>query len=72
MSLDEASTPINTKADFENFVEDLKTNKTKWENDNLERFLEAMSAWLADKDDLPEKPDWETFRQLLLAAKIYE
>ena len=54
-------------------LDDLSTNEESWENPTLERYLEAMRAWLSDsgkKQDQP--PSWEFISDMLKAAKIYE
>lgn len=68
---------IKTRNDFIAFLklleQDLKTNRDDWENPALERFLEAMSAWLSDtKEEETAEPSWRLFASTLLAAKIYE
>ncbi len=52
---------------------DLESNPGGWENPTLERYLEAMGAWLdgfGKKYDQP--PSWELIIQMLQAAKVYE
>ena len=52
---------------------DLKANPDAWENPTLERYLDAMSAWLeasGKKQNRP--PSWELIVEMLEAAKIYE
>jgi hypothetical protein len=52
---------------------DLQRNPDSWENPTLERYLEAMGAWLegyGNKANPP--PSWELIIQMLEAAKIYE
>jgi len=82
--LDDLQAQIKDKKDFvfflENLIVDLKENPVDWENDNLERFLEAMSAWVDSMDGLyknlniqpPENINWQFLGQLLLASRIYE
>jgi hypothetical protein len=61
-------------------VEDLRTQREEWENDDLESYLEALAAWTADLDGycrsaerpLPEQPDWKLLGEMLLAARVYE
>jgi hypothetical protein len=60
-------------------VKDLKENPEHWENDTLERFLDAIAAWVEDMDGYYQnlnKPipvvEWDIFGQILLAARIYE
>jgi hypothetical protein len=68
-------------ADFVgNLRSDLEKNREGWENPTLERFLEAMESWIVAMDSyykntgqqIPEKPSWRTFADILYAAKIYE
>ncbi|MDC6367215.1 MULTISPECIES: hypothetical protein [Flavobacteriaceae] len=63
------------------FREDLKENKSNWENKTLEDFLEAMEAYIEDvqgfydnmKMDVDaDKPTWENFKKILKGASIYE
>ena len=75
---------INTEDDFVVFVqalaEDLNKNRLEWENDSLERYLEAIAAWSQNIDSyfkntnqpLPENVNWRIIGQILLAAKVYE
>ena len=59
---------------------DLIQNPEDWENPNLERYLDALSAWIFSMEQLyinldrevPIKPNWKSFAEMLLAAKIYE
>lgn len=60
-------------ATIEALLADLKNNPESWENGTLERYLDAMAAWVEDwgrKHDPP--PSWEFIIQMLEAAKIYE
>ena len=56
--------------------QDLRQNPDLWENADLERFLEALAAWVAatptDSRLAPETPQWRTFAEMMLAARIYE
>ncbi|MFE4959485.1 hypothetical protein ACFRCW_37240 [Streptomyces sp. NPDC056653] len=60
--------------------EDHAQHGTEWENQTLDRFLEALGAWIADaqgsytylKQDLPLEGDWTFFARALSAARIYE
>lgn len=68
---------IKTRGDFIAFLklleQDLKHNRDDWENPDLERFLEAMSAWLTDTNGKgSDDPSWALFASALLAAKVYE
>jgi hypothetical protein len=52
---------------------DLKERPDSWENPSLERYLEAMQAWLsAFSGRLGDKPSWKLISEMLEAAKIYE
>jgi hypothetical protein len=60
-------------ATIQRLVADLRANPDSWENPSLERYLDAMGAWLGGagkKHDEP--PSWELVIQMLEAAKIYE
>jgi hypothetical protein len=44
-----------------------------WENPTLDRFLEAMAAWLEDSGKAHHhEPSWELIIQILQAGKMYE
>lgn len=52
---------------------DLKENPESWENPTLDRYLEALGAWLeaaGKKQD--QSPTWDLIVDMLEAAKIYE
>jgi hypothetical protein len=75
---------IRSKEDFIKFLsalrKDLATNNDDWENPTLERYLEAMEAWIGSMDGyymntnqpIPEQPTWKMFADILYASKIYE
>lgn len=75
---------IATRSDLARFISelraDLRANSRAWENESLESYLEAASAWLNDTDSFPagrcgstgECPTWSDFGRILLAAKFYE
>lgn len=52
----------------------------EWENQSLDRFLEALAAWVEDSPgwyrnsgkDLPEGGDWPFLARALQAATFYE
>jgi len=83
-NLDQLANMINTRDDFVDFVRvlasDTRQNPTEWENDTVERYLEAIGAWVQDmngyfintKQPLPQHVEWRIIGQILLAAKIYE
>ena len=84
MDLENSIEEIISKDDFANFLNalnrDLMLNPDDWENTTLERFLEAMEAWLRSmesysrnlKDQEVMTPSWKTFAKIILASKIYE
>ena len=55
MELYEQVGQIASRSDLRNFIEllreDLRKNPQRWENDTLDSFLEAMSAWMTDTND---------------------
>ena len=65
---------------LENLADSLIEEPEVWENDTLERFLRAWSAWIADMDGyfvrqglaVPATPSWQLVAQMLLAARVYE
>jgi len=72
---------IKTHEDLAVFIEellqDLRENSDSWENPDLPKFLEALAAWTNDMSGnsrrrLPTAPEWKTFAEMLVAAKIYE
>jgi hypothetical protein len=51
----------------------------EWENGTLERFLDAMAAWLSafpqsyvNTDHAVPDPDWRFVADVLRAARVYE
>jgi len=75
---------IKTKEDFMKFVEDLildlKANPNKWENRNLDDYLEALRNWTEDMEGyyinnnlpVPKNVSWKIFADILIAATMYE
>lgn len=75
---------VNSKADFiafiESLVQDLKMNRSEWENKNLEDYLVAIASWTDDMEGyyintnqpVPENVPWKIFADILIAAKMYE
>ena len=74
-----------TRIEFVDFLNDfrtdLKKNPDKWENKNLDDFLEAMSAYAEDiqgyYDNMnlnmnADEASWENFMNILKGAAIYE
>lgn len=84
MTLDNLAESVASRDDFAAFVDalrsDLSVHLAEWENQTLERFLEALSAWVRDMDGyyknrqrpVPVTPNWRNVAEMLLAAKIYE
>ena len=84
MKLNEQVAAVASKQDLSDFVgalrKDLESQGGDWENPTLERFLEAMQAWIEDSDGyylnagqfVPVEPTWRTFAEILIASKIYE
>ncbi|GAU71586.1 hypothetical protein SSP35_52_00090 [Streptomyces sp. NBRC 110611] len=66
------------------FVRDLQQGYLQrghdWENHTLDRFLEALAAWMASSDgwyrnfgeELPANGDWTFIARALSAATVYE
>ncbi len=74
-----------TRTDFIEFLREFKTdleqNKSEWENQTLEDFLEAMIAYTADVQGYynnmkmninADEPTWENFMTILQGASVYE
>lgn len=84
MSLAEQQNLISSRKDLAAFVRalqtDLRDNPTSWENASLERFLEALGAWVEDMDgyylnrgkSVPQRPDWSVVGDMLMGARTYE
>ncbi|WEK34033.1 MAG: hypothetical protein P0Y53_16215 [Candidatus Pseudobacter hemicellulosilyticus] len=70
-----------SKEDFIRFLKvlqaDLAENKGRWENANLENYLEGMEAFLTDSTEQSQmkvdfSPSWSLFANMMLVASIYE
>jgi len=84
VDLDEQQRSLRSKEEFAAFVdqlrEDLLKRPDEWENPTLDRFLEAMAAWVSGSDGYyrnisqpyPNDINWSFFAGVLLAARIYE
>jgi hypothetical protein len=58
---------------LESLLTDLGRDRGSWENPTLERYLEAMAAWLgAHEMGKVQEPSWELMCEMLEAGKIYE
>ncbi len=74
---------IQSREEFINFVRqlgaDYKHTPEDWENSSIDRYLEAVAAWVADMNgyyrlqetSAPEL-NWSSMAQILLAGKSYE
>ena len=79
MDLSNRVRSIETRADLAEFVRallgDLQRKPETWENQTLDRYLEAMAAWIESSGEVREEwdsPSWRYIGELLIAAKIYE
>ena len=76
MNLHEYIEKIESKKDFLIFLSalraDFTANQGQWENGTLDRYLEAMEAWIADSGQAIDPVSWKAFANALYAAKIYE
>jgi hypothetical protein len=84
MDLLEARDTIRTREDLARFVrllrDDLLQNGDAWENPTLDRYLEALGAWVADLEGYfnnqnmvePRQPSWDLVGKMLFAATVYE
>jgi hypothetical protein len=84
MALHDEVERIETREDLAAFVQlpgrEYDRDPAAWENSDLESFLEALSAWVADMPGYfenrglnpAEVPVWRLFGMMLLAARSYE
>jgi len=75
---------IVSKEDLANFIEALRDdflhNSAGWENPTIDKYLDAMAAWVRSMDNYyrhvgegpPIQPTWRTIGHILSAAKVYE
>ncbi len=76
---------VKDRQDFIKFLQllhqDFINNPESWENQNLGDFLEALTAYAKDVqgyyDNMKlgidaDKPNWQTFSDILYGATIYE
>lgn len=83
-NIDAVQKEVRTREDLVAFLgelrRDLRENRGAWENDNLEAYLEAVQAVLADwhgrfanrGERVPADPTWKLLAEVLLAATVYE
>lgn len=81
---DTAIDRISSKQDLVQFIHELMhdydTHGDEWENPTLDRFLEAMAAWLESFENqyrnldlpIPKTPSWKFVGQMLYSATAYE
>ncbi|MGW0485842.1 DUF7660 family protein [Nonomuraea sp. NPDC003214] len=78
-----AADAVETREDLARYVEAIHTelvNGAVWENDRLERFLDALAAWIRASPGyytntgrpVPDDASWSFFANALGAATIYE
>ena len=84
MTLSEQASTIRSREDLAAFVRslhnDFHDNRQMWENDTLDRFLDALAAWVEDmggyyrkqRKELHDHPAWKTLADMLIAARQYE
>lgn len=79
-SVDHIQTRIDCTLYVQALLAELRADPQKWENNNLEAFLEALVSWAEDMDGyyanqghpIPDPPTWKVFAEILTAATIYE
>lgn len=60
-------------AEIRALLVELKNDPESWENPTLDRFLDAMAAWLeASNKKEAMAPSWDMVIAMLHAAKYYE
>ncbi|MFD0022707.1 hypothetical protein ACIA74_39010 [Streptomyces sp. NPDC051658] len=75
---------VRSRDELVSFVRELRQDYLRrgheWENQSLDRFLEALAAWMHDSPgwyqnvgkELPEGGDWTFLARALQAATVYE
>lgn len=75
---------VKTRADLVSYIRKLsqeaEATSNGWENQTLDRYLEALSAWTNDMDawfinrgePVPDQPAWSLIADMLRAACFYE
>ncbi|MCX4966695.1 hypothetical protein OHA98_17980 [Streptomyces sp. NBC_00654] len=78
------TTWVTTRADLVSYIRQLSQEagvpSSGWENQSLDRYLEALSSWTNDMDgyfinrgeSVPDRPDWSLIASMLRAACFYE
>jgi hypothetical protein len=84
LELHDRASRVETRDGLAEFIgdllRDLSQRPENWENPTLDRYLEALSAWVSDMPGWfegqgmsePTEPSWTLVAQMLLAASIYE
>lgn len=84
MTLTDRVRTVHSREKLAEFIdalrEDLSLNVGRWENRDLDSYLEAMGGWVRDMDgfyrnrgeETPSSPSWGLIAEILLAAKYYE
>lgn len=80
----EMAKEVKSRADFVSFVKalngDYAANRSSWENDSLQRFLDGLSGFASDMDGFyrnmgetvnVDQITWRMAAQMLLAATVY-
>ena len=74
---------VTTRQELARFVndfrDDLVSPEHAWENQTLDRYLDALAAWLTDMDGwfanrgetAPDQPYWGLIARMLTAAAVY-
>jgi hypothetical protein len=70
--LAEPATLDDVIATLHELIADLGAKPDGWENPTLERYLEALAAWLQSQRSVGDTPSWRLLVTALEAAKIYE
>jgi len=74
MDIYDQAKKVSSQQEFIEFLKSLRRdfseNPNDWENNDLISFLEGIEGYILDIPQ--EKPSWEVFAKILLAAKVYE
>ena len=78
--VDEIKTRSDLLVFLDEFSKDFRDNPESWDNHSQLRFLEALAAWVQDREgfsknagrELPVNPEWKTFAEMLAATTMYE
>jgi hypothetical protein len=84
VTLSDLAESVRSREDLAAFISalrhDLESSEPGWENPTLDRYLEALAAWIADSpgyfknrgEPIPTEPTWGLVAQMLYAAHLYE